>query len=491
MQVRAQSLIDTVISYTASVLQWVFLTEAGRGMLQRRTEFANDALIAAHERNEAYYSAPTSRMFAAPTLVVVDPGMLKGSSIQKLSSGTDDPKAREPFANFDHMLGLGANTPLSWVFKQSKQAYQDRQLLANLMRPDRFHLLAPIITRKLNEQLDVLKNPPQHFCLYQWIHQSTMDIISEHVLGLSYFPNYAHAVLDKAEAAIVRETEPFHLFGYDIPVTSSQQRYEQAKIDFQQLAKDLIDHNEDAIITSDGYIKKILELEAANRNLSLEEALQDADVRKLLSCAAAGLLFASGTLSTSLTTGLLFLEEGFTKQLQSSQFCNTNHKDFLDAFFREALRYTSSAAHNLRYASIEKTLETTAGEKITIPKDSYIVIDHRRSHQSKQTWKDPENFKPARFFAEDAPKLNTEQFTPFSFGPRMCPGRMVAEQIFKAVVEFMLEHNISINVKDQEFKNIKNEEYWTASDFVTRLRPGKTIDVDITVGSKAALQYSR
>lgn len=422
-------------------------------------------------------------MFASPTLLVVDPSTLKGSSIQLLSSGTDDPAAREPFANFNHMLGLGDDTPLSWVFKQDKQAYQDRQLLADLMRPSRFDLLTPIIARKLNEQLEVLKNPPPDFCLYQWIHQLSMDIIAEHVLGLEHFPSNAHAILDKAETAIVRETEPFHVFGYDIPITSSQQRYEQAKIDFQQLAKDLVDNNEEAILHHEGYMHKILEVEAKSLNLSSEEALQNADVRKILSCAAAGLLFASGTLSTSLTTGLMFLESGVTDRLRATQFSETNDQDFIDAFFKEALRYTSSAAHNLRYASCEKTLETTSGEKISIPKDSYIVIDHRSSHQNTDTWDQPQDFNPARFFAESAPKLNTAKFTPFSFGPRMCPGRMVAEHIFKAVVTFMLEHNISINVKDPEFKNIRNEAYWTASDFVTRLRAGKKINVDVKIGS--------
>lgn len=462
-------------------MQWAFLTDAGRGMLQQRTEYATAALKDAKANDKTYYRAPTSRMFASPTLLVVDPSTLKGPSIQMLSSGTDDPAAREPFANFNHMLGLGDNTPLSWVFKQDKQAYQDRQLLADLMRPTRFHLLTPIIARKLDEQLEILKNPPPDFCLYQWIHQLTMDIIAEHVLGLEHFPSNAHAILDKAETAIVRETEPFHVFGYDIPITSSQQRYEQAKIDFQQLAKDLVDNNEEAIIHHDGYMKKILDIEAKNRNLLPEDALQHPDVRKILSCAAAGLLFASGTLSTSLTTGLMFLDADVADRLRSTKFSDTNDQDFMDAFFKEALRYTSSAAHNLRYASCEKTLETTSGEKIAIPKDSYIVIDHRSSHQNTDTWDHPQEFNPARFFAEDAPKLNTSKFTPFSLGPRMCPGRMVAEHIFKAVVTFMIENNISINVKDQEFKNIRNEEYWTASDFVTRLRTGKKIHVDVKI----------
>lgn len=471
------SLFENALQYTGIVLRWLLLTPDGQQMYDRRTEHANDALQQARAEGKLYYQSRTVRLFSTPNLAVVDPSVLQAQSIQKISSGTNDPHARKPFYNFKNMLDLGDHTPLSWVFKQDEAAYQNRQVLANLMRPNRFEELDNITHAHLQKALPTLQNPGADFCLYQWVHQLTMGIIAEHVLGLTYFPARAHAVLDKAEVAIVRETEAWRILGYDFAFTASQQRYLEAKKDFSSLAQELIENNLTNIGTKQGYLTEVLKLLAQEHKLTPEQALQNPEVKQVLSCAAAGLLFASGTLSTTLTMGLIYLDKSFVNELNVDD--PKYQKDFADAYFKEALRFTSSAAHNLRWASETTELKTENNETITIPANSYIVMDHRRSHQNASIWKDPENFRPERFVNENSPALNSRQFTPFSFGPRMCPGRLVAEQIFKSVINFMVKNNISFEVQDAAFKNIMNESCWTNRDFVTRLRAGKFIRVNV------------
>ena len=473
-------LIDSVTHYTGAVLQWVFLTEDGQGMAQRRTEHATEVLKKARQEGKLHYQNHLMRFFQSTSLFVVDPSTLKSESIQKISSGKQDPRAREPFNNFKDMLDLGDNTPLSWVFKQDEMAYKSRQILAKLMKPNRFSELDAITERQLQTELKTLKNPPEGFCLYQWVHQLTMTIIAEHVLGITYFPSYAHAVLDKAEVAVVRETKSFNVLGYNIAVTSSQQRYLEAKQDFIKLANELVEKNIDDILNGTGYLSQVLqELAAekstvAGKSIPLTEVLQDKGVKKILSCAAAGLLFASGTLSTSLTIGLLYLDQCLLNTIQSGA-------TYWEAFWKESLRYTSSAAHNLRLASAEMTLETSAGALLRVPKNSFIVMDHRRSHQNPATWRDPENFRPQRFMSDDTPQLNTSKFSPFSLGERMCPGRLEAERIFQVVIAFLIKHKIAIRVLDPKFKDINDNQYWTNEDFVTRLRSGLKIHVQINI----------
>lgn len=485
MPITTQSIIDTAVEQTGFLLQWLLMTSDGRGMVQRRTEHATDVLKKARAEGKLYYQSPMAFFSKTLNLVVLDPSVLTSASIQKISSGEDDPAAREPFSNFKNMLELGDNTPLSWVFQQDAKAYQSRQMLENLMRPMHFSKLDAIIATHLDQELETLRNPPAHFCLYQWVHQVTMSIIAEHVLGLKDFPSHAHAVLDKAEVAVVRETESYRIFGYNIAITSSQQRYLNAKEDFVKLANELVERNLEDILSGEGYLSLVLQTLAKERSVSLEEAVQSAEVKKILACAAAGLLFASGTLSTSLTIGLLYLDDAQAKEQHFRKFCTDNGHDFWEGFLREALRFTSSAAHNLRKSSTEMKLKTTADTEISIPADSYIIMDHRRSHQNKQTWGDPENFRPERFFDRLAPPLHSTKFSPFSLGKRMCPGKKTAAHIFTATIQFMRNNKISIEAIDPQFKAINNEEYWTASDFVTRLRPGKVIKVNIRVGDPA------
>lgn len=494
-----KSFLETVTSYVGHAASWLFLSEDGQGMNERRTEHASDKLEEARQKGNTSYAAPLTRFFKSPQLVVLDTSTLTTASISKLSSATEDPEARKPFDNFKNMMGLPNESVLSWAFKQDKKAYEDRKILADFMRPgkdnERFNALDEIIKRKMEEELPLLNQSPDDFCLYQWVHQLTMDIITEHVLGIHAFPKNAHFVLDNAEAAIVREGEPFHLFGYDIPLTESQSRYKAAKTDFLAFAKKLIDDNEEDILTSGCFLTAVLEIEAKNHHIEpleeasespenrkqrLKNALADPTIRKIISCAAAGLLFASGTLSTSLAQGLAYLNADFAAQLKESNPLD-GKKNFWDAYFKEALRYTSSAAHNLRFASKDMDLKTASQETIHIPANSYIVLDHRRAHQNKETWGNPEDFDPNRFFADNAPDLHSPKFAPFSIGPRMCPGRQVAEVIFKGIISFLLEHHISFQLKDEEFKNIFNETYWTSKDFVTRIRSGKQMSATVVI----------
>ncbi|XP_076083135.1 cytochrome P450 2H1-like [Mytilus galloprovincialis] len=63
----------------------------------------------------------------------------------------------------------------------------------------------------------------------------------------------------------------------------------------------------------------------------------------------------------------------------------------------------------------------------TIPRDT-IIIPHLMSvHLDPTVWDKPEEFRPERFLDKDGHFVKKEGFSAFSMGPRLCPGKQLAE----------------------------------------------------------------
>lgn len=91
-----------------------------------------------------------------------------------------------------------------------------------------------------------------------------------------------------------------------------------------------------------------------------------------------------------------------------------------------------------------------------IPKGTFIVTNNWSIHSDTRYWPDPEKFRPERFLTKDGKKVNfaPDSFNPFSYGKRMCPGRLLA---FMGIFQYFaaLMQNFTICPKE----GAQNAEY--------------------------------
>jgi len=94
------------------------------------------------------------------------------------------------------------------------------------------------------------------------------------------------------------------------------------------------------------------------------------------------------------------------------------------AVIDETFRYINLTPFNRHFATQGDT--TLLGYHI--PANSIILLDLHSLQHSRETWGDPENFRPERFLTEDGPRLR-EHVRPFGFSPRVCPAEAYARKV--------------------------------------------------------------
>ncbi|MFA6302879.1 MAG: cytochrome P450 [Legionella sp.] len=96
----------------------------------------------------------------------------------------------------------------------------------------------------------------------------------------------------------------------------------------------------------------------------------------------------------------------------------------LDCVYKEALRISHLVPNTiLRYVS-----KPLSSDGITIPAKTTLTILHRDLQN------DDDAFNPNNFEKDNALKLGTPAFAPFSLGDRACPGQDLTKKIFKGVI---------------------------------------------------------
>jgi cytochrome P450 len=85
--------------------------------------------------------------------------------------------------------------------------------------------------------------------------------------------------------------------------------------------------------------------------------------------------------------------------------------------FRETLRLYPPVPMMVR----ETTKPETFRNRI-LPKAAQLVLSPWHLQRHTRLWQDPDEFDPARWHSDDTRQSARDAYTPFSAGPRVCPG---------------------------------------------------------------------
>ncbi|KAH6928519.1 hypothetical protein HPB50_016856 [Hyalomma asiaticum] len=114
-----------------------------------------------------------------------------------------------------------------------------------------------------------------------------------------------------------------------------------------------------------------------------------------------------------------------------------NQMPYTQAFIWETMRYRPVVPLNImRYADAD----VEVGGYV-IPRGSIVIASIWSVFHDKCLWEDPEVFRPERFLVENETKpLKPEQFIPFSYGKRACPGEIIATMEVFLYFTTLLQH---------------------------------------------------
>jgi len=111
---------------------------------------------------------------------------------------------------------------------------------------------------------------------------------------------------------------------------------------------------------------------------------------------------------------------------------------YLDACIKENLRMFAPIARNDR-----KCVRDWQGEgefaHINIPAGTLVRLAYHLIHQDQLYWPEPEQFRPERFFKENAANIVPFSFVAFGSGPRQCLGERFAMTEMKLAVVKLLQ----------------------------------------------------
>ena len=114
---------------------------------------------------------------------------------------------------------------------------------------------------------------------------------------------------------------------------------------------------------------------------------------------------------------------------------------FMEAVTCEVHRVTSQIAIDLpRMASEDVTIGG-----YHVPKGTEVLANFYAANHDPNVWDEPEEFKPERFLSDDGLKfIQSNNFIPFSYGKRSCPGESMARaEIFLYVTSLIQKYDIS------------------------------------------------
>ncbi|KAL8575589.1 hypothetical protein ACOMHN_059653 [Nucella lapillus] len=79
-----------------------------------------------------------------------------------------------------------------------------------------------------------------------------------------------------------------------------------------------------------------------------------------------------------------------------------------------------------------------------LPQDAIVLINIHSVHHEAKDWGDPEVFRPERFIGEDGRVKKNDHLIPYSLGPRICPGELMARlELFLYISSILYQYRLA------------------------------------------------
>ncbi|XP_076097048.1 leukotriene-B4 omega-hydroxylase 3-like [Mytilus galloprovincialis] len=312
-----------------------------------------------------------------------------------------------------------------------------------------------------NQCVDILINilekyadTGESFDLFQLISNCTLDIILQS--AFSYKTNcqhdrlqhsYCKAITEVTKLASRRNRNPLMMFDIIYNMTSDGKLFKQNCDYIHSVADSVIDSRKKILDNGQKDVKKYLDfldilLSAKDEN---GIGMSKTDIRAEVDT----FMFEGHDTTTSAISWILYdlakhpeyqkmcqnevdkaLENnpGFVKWEDLGKF------EFLTQCIKEGMRLHSPVPLISRQSTKEFTLEG-----ITFPPGTFFGINIYGLHHNPAVWTDPTKFDPDRFSKDNATKMDSFAFTPFSAGPRNCIGQHFAMNEEKTLITRILK----------------------------------------------------
>jgi len=112
-------------------------------------------------------------------------------------------------------------------------------------------------------------------------------------------------------------------------------------------------------------------------------------------------------------------------------------------------------------------------EGLDIQKGDWLIQNIYSVHHSKESWGDPENFRPERFLTADETAIQKplpEAYIPFSVGRRSCPGELFAKNILFLFITTLFQ-NFTFSPDSKAQEKVSLEPRWAATLIPTKFYP--------------------
>lgn len=261
---------------------------------------------------------------------------------------------------------------------------------------------------------------------------------------------FFNTTLDRVIRNRLRDSTPklYTLLGYILP-------YSYGTNFFMNTVLDVMEHRKKNNIFRNDFIDALIETKAH------PEKLGDIELTDSLLAAQAFVFFLAGFETSSSTTSNALYELALNHDIQDklreeiNEHYQTNNNEWnyenikmmpiLDAVFKETLRKYPLLTVLSRKSVEDYTFEDI---KISIPKNTTVLIPVFGIHRDPNIYQNPEVFDIDRFKGEAASKIHPMHYLPFGNGPRNCiGGRFAIFQVKIALIKII--HGYKVDVCEQ------------------------------------------
>ena len=177
------------------------------------------------------------------------------------------------------------------------------------------------------------------------------------------------------------------------------------------------------------------------------------------------LLAGMETSTTTLNWLFLFLtlhpevqrkcQQQIDQVIQSDRYAQTRDLDkltYITAVINETARIGSIVPLSVFHTNLNESQRI--GE-FDVPPVTMVMYNTYSLHHDKEYWKDPEVFRPERWFDENGDLLShSDYFMPFGIGPRVCVGELLAKaELFHFSVALLQRFNFKLETSNIDFEN--------------------------------------